>query len=166
MSGGPMIRTKEPSRNVWRGVPARGPAADPFVMGRAFGTILRRSGGRSCAIGFTEGLGVEGLGIEGLHRMFAKGLVAAGIAVIDLGACSDDFVAATEEQLAVDASVRAGYPDPTAPCFGMALSLHRRPLDDQRQAEMRRMITFGDYSAGPGELLSLQKFLDRRAGKW
>src|SRR3546814_15940474 len=96
---------------------------DAQAVGRAFGTVARRRGGRTVAVGY-DGRHSSPM----LAQAVADGLVAAGIDALDIGRGPTPMLYFASPTLDVDGGVMVtGSPNP--PCYtGFTLVLEKAPF--------------------------------------
>jgi phosphomannomutase / phosphoglucomutase len=120
-------------------------------LGRAFGTLLsRRKGGGA---GHAVALGRDNrVTSDELAAGIRRGLVAAGIRVIDIGTVPTPVLSFAAAHLATDGAIQVtGSHNPPA-YNGFKLSIDGRSLYGEAIQELRRLIESGDYESGPGEV--------------
>lgn len=117
-----------------------------ILLGRGYGTFLRKRGAKSCAIS-----GDVRLTTPRLMDNFKEGLRSCGIDVVDLGKLPTPANYFSTYQLNVDAAVQiTGSHNP--PEFnGFKLTLNRGPVFGPDIQEIRAIIESGQFEKGSGK---------------
>jgi phosphomannomutase len=123
-------------------------AVDAAALGRAFGTLIRRSGGRSCALG-RDGR----ISSPQLAKAFARGLKAAGIDVYRIGIGPTPMLYFAEHHLPTDAAAMVTGSHNPADYNGFKLVLQGRTIHGTDILELGRVVRDGTYSSGNGRTL-------------
>jgi len=117
-------------------------------VGRAYGTLIRRNGGRTIAVGRDNR---ESSG--GLHTGFVDGARAAGLDVIDIGEVTTPmlYFAAAHWRLDGGANITGSH-NPVD--YNGVKMVHpgAAPLSEDEIQALRRMIEAGDLETGRGTL--------------
>ncbi len=123
-------------------------AADAAALGRAFGSMIRRAGGRSCALG-RDGR----LSSPQLARAFGRGLKAAGIDVYRIGIGPTPMLYFAEHHLSADAAAMITGSHNPADYNGFKLVLQGRTIHGADILELGRIVQDGAYFSGAGRTL-------------
>lgn len=118
-------------------------------VGRAYGTLLRRKGGRKIALGRDNRLSSEEL-----KAAFAEGVLAAGVSVVDIGLAPTPvlYFATAHWKLDGGANVTGSHNPVTDNGVKMVLA-RAEPLTEAEIQELRRMIEARDFETGRGALI-------------
>jgi phosphomannomutase len=122
--------------------------ADAITLGQAFGTMIRRAGGRSCALG-RDGR----LSSPRLASGFARGLNAAGIDVYRIGVGPTPMLYFSEQHLGADAAIMVTGSHNPADYNGFKLVLQGRSLYGADIQELGRIARDGSFFVGNGRVL-------------
>ena len=136
---------------IFREYDIRGKVADDFppeivvLLGRAFGTFVKRSGGREIALS-----GDIRLTTPDLMVAFREGVLSTGIDVINLRIIPTPVNYYSMYSLGVSGAVQiTGSHNP--PEFnGFKLSLHKKPVYGSQIKKLKQMIEHGDFETGEG----------------
>lgn len=123
-------------------------AADAVVLGRAFGTLIRRAGGRSCALG-RDGR----LSSPQMANAFARGLKTAGIDVYRIGLGPTPMLYFSEHHLGTDAAAMITGSHNPPDYNGFKLVLQGRTIHGPDILELGRIAREDAFSAGNGRTL-------------
>jgi len=118
---------------------------DAVILGRAFGTLIRRSGGRSAALG-RDGR----LSSPQLANAFARGLRATGIDVLRIGLGPTPMLYFSEKHLGADAAVMVTGSHNPPEYNGFKLVLRGRAIFGDDILEIGRIIGNDSFAAGSG----------------
>ncbi len=124
----------------------------PFVeaLGRAFGTVIRRAGGRSAAVGRD----CRDSGPR-LVDAFSRGVLSTGIDVLDIGTGPTPLVYFALHHCAVDGGVAiTGSHNPPA-WNGFKLCHGTQSIHSEGIQELRQLIESEDFETGEGKALSV-----------
>jgi phosphomannomutase len=138
--------------------------ADAFAIGRCFGTIVARAGGRSVAVGYDGRLSSPGM-----EAALVAGLVASGIDAIRVGRGPTPllYYAATRLRTAGGIMVTGSHNPPNYNGFKMMLG--GKPFFGQQIRDIGDMAASGDVVTGEGTELSIDIAADyaaRLASDW
>ena len=116
--------------------------ADAFAIGRCFGSILVRGGGRTVAVGYDGRLSSPSLEPE-----LVRGLQACGLEVLLVGLCPTPmlYYAATVQQTAGAVMVTGSHNPPDYNGFKMMLG--RKPFFGEQIKQIGTMAAAGDVVA-------------------
>ncbi len=116
--------------------------ADAFAIGRCFGSVLVRGGGRTVAVGFDGRLSSPSLEPE-----LVRGLMACGLEVLRVGLCPTPmlYYAATTMQTAGAVMVTGSHNPPDYNGFKMMLG--RKPFFGAQIQQIGAMAAAGDVVA-------------------
>ena len=136
---------------IFREYDIRGKVAEDFPsevvvsLGKAFGTLVKRSGGREIAIS-----GDIRLTTPDLINFFKEGILSTGVDVINIGIVPTPVNYFSLFELDVSASVQiTGSHNP--PEFnGFKLSLHKKPVYGDQIQLIKKFIVNLDYESGEG----------------
>jgi phosphomannomutase len=133
--------------------------ADAYGVGRSFGTVVRRSGGRRVAVG-RDGRGSS----PALEAELVRGLTETGVDVLRIGLGPTPMLYYAEAELGVDGGIMiTGSHNPgTYNGFKMALG-HRAFFGEQIQA-LGRMAEAADWEQGSGAIADeevMERYVDR-----
>ena len=123
-------------------------ADDAFAVGRAFGTIVARQGGRTVCLGYDGRLSSPDM-----QKAVAEGLRAAGLEVRRIGLGPTPMLYFSVNHLDADAGimVTGSHNPPTHNGFKMMLG--KRPFYGKDIQELGRVAAEGDYiEAAPGSV--------------
>lgn len=123
-------------------------AADAITLGRAFGTMIRRAGGRGCALG-RDGR----LSSPQMANAFARGLKAAGIDVYRIGLGPTPMLYFAEHHLGTDAAAMVTGSHNPPDYNGFKLVLQGRTIYGEDILELGRIAGEDSFSSGNGRTL-------------
>ena len=123
-------------------------AADAITLGRAFGTLIRRAGGRSCALG-RDGR----LSSPQLANAFARGLKSTGIDVYRVGLGPTPMLYFAERHLGTDAAAMVTGSHNPPDYNGFKLVLQGRTIYGAEILELGRIVRDDTFSFGNGRTL-------------
>ena len=133
--------------------------ADAWALGRSFGTVVSRSGGRRVAVGYDGRLSSPAL-----EAALVEGLVATGIDVLRIGLGPTPMLYHAEMTGDVDAGVQiTGSHNPPGD-NGFKLVHHHAPFFGADIQRIGEMAALGDWESGAGavEAVDLQDaYVDR-----
>ena len=136
---------------IFREYDIRGKVADDFppeivvLLGRAFGTFVKRSGGQEIALS-----GDIRLTTPDLIDAFREGVLSTGTDVINLRIVPTPVNYYSMYKLNVSGAVQiTGSHNP--PEFnGFKLSLHKKPVYGSQITSLKKIIELGDFEYGEG----------------
>ena len=116
--------------------------ADAFAIGRCFGTVVARGGGKTVAVGFDGRLSSPALEPE-----LVRGLMACGLEVLRVGLCPTPmlYYAATTQETAGAVMVTGSHNPPDYNGFKMMLG--RKPFFGPQIVQIGTMAAAGDVVA-------------------
>lgn len=119
-------------------------------IGRAIGTLLKREGASSLALGRDCRLHSPRI-----HRALLSGLLLSGVRVLDVGIVPSPLLYFAVQHLAVDGGIEiTGSHNPPSD-NGFKILFGKRPLAGQRLLAVRTMIERGDFATGEGTAQSV-----------
>lgn len=125
-------------------------------IGKAFGTLIRRSGGRKIALGYDIRLSTPSL-----REALLSGLLSTGLNVVDIGACPTPVLYFSLFQIEVDGGAMITASHNPAEFSGFKLCRGRQTLFGAEIQQIRSMIDRQDYDQGKGEITFEKEFLSR-----
>lgn len=123
-------------------------------IGKAFGTLIRRSGGKKISLGYDIRLSSPSL-----REALSAGLLSTGIDVVDIGACPTPVLYFSLFQLEVDGGVMITASHNPAEFNGFKLCRGKGTLFGAEIQQVRTMAESGDFDRGKGELTFERDFL-------
>ncbi len=123
-------------------------------IGKAFGTLIRRSGGKKISLGYDIRLSSPSL-----REALLAGLLSTGIDVVDIGACPTPVLYFSLFQLEVDGGVMITASHNPAEFNGFKLCRGKGTLFGAEIQQVRTMAESGDFDRGKGELTFEPDFL-------
>jgi phosphomannomutase len=137
---------------------------DARAIGRAFGTIVRRSGGRIVALG-RDGR----LSSPELAAALADGLTQSGADVLDIGLGPTPMLYFAVHELAADAGVQLTGSHNPPDYNGFKMMLGKGSFFGERIQELGRLSAAGDLESGSGaysEVDVFTRYVDRLAADY
>jgi len=143
-----------------RGIVGRtlGPG-DAYAIGRGFGTLARRAGGASVAVGRD---GRESS--PALEEALVRGLIESGVQVVRIGLGPTPMLYYAEAVLDVDGGIMITGSHNPADYNGFKMVLGHRPFFGEDIQLLGRMATAGDWDSGAGSVRDeamLESYVDR-----
>jgi phosphomannomutase len=138
---------------------------DAFAIGRCFGTVVARAGGKTVAVGFDGRLSSPSLEPE-----LVRGLMACGLEVLRVGLCPTPmlYYTATMHETAGAVMVTGSHNPPDYNGFKMMLG--RKPFFGPQIAELGIMAAGGDVVAeAPGSVRDVDvaaDYITRLVSDW
>ncbi|MCG3113604.1 MAG: phosphomannomutase/phosphoglucomutase [Candidatus Manganitrophus sp. SB1] len=123
-------------------------------IGKAFGTLIRRSGGKKISLGYDIRLSSPSL-----REALLAGLLSTGIDVVDIGACPTPVLYFSLFNLQVDGGVMITASHNPAEFNGFKLCRGKGTLYGAEIQQVRTMAESGDFDRGKGELTFEPDFL-------
>lgn len=123
-------------------------------IGKAFGTLIRRLGGKKISLGYDIRLSSPSL-----REALLLGLLSTGIDVIDIGACPTPVLYFSLFRLKVDGGVMITASHNPAEFNGFKLCRGKGTLFGAEIQQVRTMAESGDFDQGKGELTFERDFL-------
>lgn len=120
---------------------------DAYAIGRAFGTIVRRSGGNAVAVGYD---GRESS--PRLEEQLNRGLTDSGVNVVRVGLGPTPMLYYAEAELAVDGGIQITGSHNPANYNGFKMVLQRGPFFGEAIQQLGVMAATGDWEAGSGSV--------------
>ena len=157
------------NEHVFRAYDIRGVADrdldDDFVLalGAAFGTLVRRAGGRRVAVGRDCRLSSDRI-----FAAFSRGLRAVGADVVDLGVVSSPILYWAVHHLGTDGGVQITGSHNPAEHNGFKMMLGTTTLHGAAITELQQLVATRDFAAGDGGLIEvnpLGAYVDDIAGR-
>jgi phosphomannomutase len=133
--------------------------ADAEALGRSFGTLLKRAGGRSVAVGRD---GRESS--PGLEDSLIRGLNASGVDVVRVGIGPTPMLYYAEAELDVDGGIQITGSHNPANYNGFKMVMQGSAFFGQRIQEIGRMAEAADWEEGSGSVSDLDimdRYVDR-----
>lgn len=128
-------------------------------IGKAFGTLICRSGGKKISLGYDIRLSSPSL-----REALLSGLLSTGIDVVDIGACPTPVLYFSLFQLQVDGGVMITASHNPAEFNGFKLCRGKGTLFGAEIQQVRTMAEGGDFDRGKGELTFESDFLSVYSG--
>jgi phosphomannomutase/phosphoglucomutase len=116
-------------------------------VGRAFGTLVRRAGGRRVVLGHDVRTSSPRL-----HARVTEGLTACGLEVLDLGFLVTPGVYYAAVRLEADGALQVTGSHNPAEYNGFKMTLKEGVVYGERIQEMRRLIEARDFETGEGSV--------------
>lgn len=158
------------NEHVFRAYDIRGVAdhdlTDPFVfaLGQAFATLVGRDHGRrKIAVGRDCRLSSDRI-----FRAFSSGLRASGADVVDLGVVSSPVLYWAAHHFTTDGAVQITGSHNPAEYNGFKMMLGTSTLHGDAIAELKRLVTRGDFASGDGGVIEVEPlgaYVDDIAGR-
>ena len=137
---------------------------DARAIGRAFGTIVRRSGGRIVALG-RDGR----LSSPDLAAALADGLTQSGVDVLDIGLGPTPMLYFAVHELGADAGLQLTGSHNPPDYNGFKMMLGKGSFFGERIQQLGRISAAGDLESGSGEHSSVDlfaRYVDRLAADY
>ncbi|MGE0152523.1 MAG: phosphoglucomutase/phosphomannomutase PgmG [Reyranellaceae bacterium] len=119
--------------------------ADARAVGRAFGTLVRRGGGKTVAVGRDGRLSSPILG-----PALIEGLTQAGVDVVDIGVCATPILYFAVYHLQVDGGVMLTGSHNPSDYNGFKMMLGKKPFFGQDIQKLGALAAAGDVESGKG----------------
>jgi phosphomannomutase len=132
---------------------------DAEAVGRTFGTLVRRAGGKRVAVGWD---GRESS--PALEARLVAGLRGSGCDVVRVGLGPTAMLYYAEAELAVDGGIQITGSHNPAPYNGFKMVLRHAAFFGERIQELGRMAAAGDWESGKGEVADdavMDRYVDR-----
>lgn len=120
-------------------------AADAQAIGRCFGTVLRRAGGRTVAVGYDGRLSSPAF-----EEALVDGLMASGVEVARIGLGPTPMLYFAEATLEVDGGIQITGSHNPRDHNGFKLVLRGRPFFGEDIRRLGAMAEAGDWENGSG----------------
>jgi phosphomannomutase len=133
--------------------------ADAEAVGRSFGTVLRRAGGRRIALG-RDGR----LSSPALEAAMIRGLIAAGVDVVRIGLGPTPMLYFAEAELPVDGGLMITGSHNPGHYNGFKMVLNHRPFFGEAIQRLGRMAQEGDWEDGQGTVAEeevMERYVER-----
>ena len=117
-------------------------AADAFAIGRCFGSIVKRGGGRAVAVGYDGRLHSPDM-----EASLVAGLSACGLEVVRIGLCATPMLYYAAHALATDGAVMVTGSHNPPDYNGFKMKLGTKPFFGAEILELGRMAEAGDVVA-------------------
>ncbi len=133
--------------------------ADARAVGRAFGTIVRRNGGKTIAIGRDGRLSSPILG-----PALIEGVTEAGVDVIDIGVCATPMLYYAVYHLQTDGGIMLTGSHNPSDYNGFKMMLGKKSFFGQDIQKLGAMAGAGDVESGKGSVRQqsiLDAYVDR-----
>ncbi len=139
--------------------------ADAFAIGRCFGSILARNGGKTVAVGFDGRLSSPSLEPE-----LVRGLVACGLEVLRVGLCPTPMLYYTATTVETSGAVMVTGSHNPPDYNGFKMMLGRKPFFGSQIAQIGTMAATGDVvDEAPGSERSVDimgDYITRLISDW
>ncbi|WEK41893.1 MAG: phosphomannomutase/phosphoglucomutase [Candidatus Sphingomonas colombiensis] len=135
---------------------------DAIALGRSFGTLVRRSGGKAVAVGFDGRLTSPVL-----EAALVAGLVASGMDVVRVGLCPSPMLYHAAATLEVDGGIQVTGSHNPADHNGFKMLHQCRPIFGAAIRDLAAMAEAGDWESGNGRVSGadvLDHYVRRVAG--
>ena len=132
---------------------------DAEAVGRTFGTVVRRAGGKRVAVG-RDGRDSS----PGLEARLVAGLTGAGCDVVRIGLGPTAMLYFAEAELDVDAGIQITGSHNPAAYNGFKMVLRHEAFFGERIQELGRMSAAGDWVEGEGAVADeavMDRYVDR-----
>jgi phosphomannomutase len=133
--------------------------ADAEALGRSFGTLVRRGGGREVAVGRD---GRESSPV--LEQALVRGLTGSGVDVVRVGVGPTPMLYFAEVELGVDGGIMITGSHNPPEYNGFKMVLRRSAFFGQDIQKAGRMAEAGDWETGEGQVRDeevLDRYVDR-----
>ena len=133
--------------------------ADADAIGRGFGTLVRRAGGRTVAVGYD---GRESSPV--LEQALIGGLTATGVDVVRIGLGPTPMLYFAEAELGVDGGIMITGSHNPANYNGFKMVLGRAAFFGADIQRLGRMAEAGDWEAGSGSVSEaevMERYVER-----
>jgi phosphomannomutase len=133
--------------------------ADATAVGRTFGTLVRRAGGRRVAVGRD---GRESS--PGLETALVEGLTASGVDVVRIGLGPTPMLYFAEAELPVDGGIMITGSHNPGNYNGFKMVLQHGAFFGERIQELGRMAAAADWEQGSGSVTDedvMDRYVDR-----
>ncbi len=118
---------------------------DVLAIGHGFGTLVRRGGGRTVAVGYDGRLSSPAL-----EAALVEGLVATGVTVLRIGLGPSPMLYFAGHHLAADAGMMITGSHNPAEYNGIKMTLGGRPFFGEAIQALGRRVADGDFDVGAG----------------
>ncbi|MBI3802806.1 MAG: phosphomannomutase/phosphoglucomutase [Nitrospirae bacterium] len=125
-------------------------------IGKAFGTLIRRSGGKKISLGYDIRLSSPSL-----REALLTGLLSTGLHVVDIGACPTPVLYFSLFELDIDGGAMITASHNPAEFNGFKLCRGKGTLFGAEIQQVRTMMERRDFDQGEGELTFERDFLSR-----
>lgn len=125
-------------------------------VGKAFGTLIRRAGGKQVTLGYDVRLSTPPL-----KAALSAGICSTGINVIDIGECPTPVLYFSLYELEVDGGIMITASHNPGEFNGFKVCIGKRTLFGEEIQQIKKMIETQDFETGeqPGEIRSEADFL-------
>jgi len=114
------------------------------TIGRAFGTIIRRSGGQLVCVGYDGRLSSRAL-----EAALVEGLISTGVEVARIGLGPTPMLYFATHVIGADGGIMVTGSHNPANHNGFKLVMHNRPFFGDQIAELGRLAELGDFVSPP-----------------
>ncbi|MCW6531100.1 phosphoglucomutase/phosphomannomutase PgmG [Sphingomonas lycopersici] len=121
--------------------------ADALALGRSFGTMIRRAGGRSVAVGYDGRLTSPAL-----EAALVAGLTASGVDVVRIGLGPSPMLYHAAATLEVDGGIQVTGSHNPGDHNGFKMLHHCRPVFGAAIRDLARTAEAGDWETGSGRI--------------
>jgi phosphomannomutase/phosphoglucomutase len=115
------------------------------LIGKGFGTYVRRGGAKAIALG-----GDVRHSTEGFRRLITSGVTSTGVDVVDVGVVPTPVLYFSEFELPVDGSLMITGSHNPPDMNGFKMNLRRASVFGEEIQEIRRLIESDDFDSGSG----------------
>lgn len=115
------------------------------LIGRGFGTYMRRKGVKAVSLG-----GDVRHSTGGFRKMITEGVVSTGVDVIDIGVAPTPVLYFSEYELPVDGSLMITGSHNPPNMNGFKMNLHKGSVFGEEIQVVRRLIEKSDFETGAG----------------
>jgi len=133
--------------------------ADAEALGRSFGTLVRRAGGSSVAVGYDGRLSSPAL-----EEALVRGLMATGCAVVRVGLGPTPMLYFAVCDLGVDGGVQITGSHNPPDYNGFKMMLATGPFYGRQIQELGKLAAAGDWESGTGsarQVAVFDRYVDR-----
>jgi phosphomannomutase/phosphoglucomutase len=123
-------------------------------IGRAFGTLIRRNGGKTVSMGHDVRLSTPSL-----RQALLTGILSTGVDVVDIGSCPTPVLYFSLYNLSVDGGVMITASHNPAEYNGFKLCVEKRTIFGEEIQSIQLAIVRKDFDQGTGALTVLEGFL-------
>ena len=132
---------------------------DAYAVGRSFGTVLRRAGGRTVAVGRDARASSPGLA-----EALVRGLTESGVDVVRIGIGPTPMLYYAEAELGVDGGIQITGSHNPAEYNGFKMVLQHGAFFGAQIQDLGRMAEAADWEEGQGEVRDedvMDRYVDR-----
>ena len=133
--------------------------ADAYAVGRTFGTLVRRGGGKSVAVGYDGRVSSPAM-----EQALVRGLTESGVDAVRIGMGPTPMTYFAEAELDVDGGIQITGSHNPANYNGFKMVLFGVAFFGQQIQELGRMAAAGDWEQGQGSTREqdvIDRYVDR-----